>query len=125
MPSVPEYPDIWRDNILSLDGKGNTLFHHVFALASPEGVSIEELERIKDQGVKIDQPNKAGRTPLHVLCSTNDYEDHKNTIWILNHTTNADATDEDGIRPLHMACMWSEYLVTKPALTRPLLHSRA
>lgn len=128
MPSESDYPSIFKDDILSTDGEGNTLFHHAITLAHSEGGGLQDWDRIRDQGVDIDRPNKTGRTPLHVFCSINDEEHHERTSWILDHTRNANAADEDGIRPLHLACMWSENLVIerpKPALTRLLLHSRA
>lgn len=101
-------------DVPAVDADGNTLFHEA-VLDLSQGV--EELERISKLGVDVNQANHLGRIPLHTLCGKGWYDAIlstqlvKHTRWILEQTTNVDATDAEGIRPLHLASMMSEYFV--------------
>jgi len=93
-----------------VDADGNTLFHKAAV-----SQSIEALKRISQLGVDIDQVNHAGRTPLHAICSVGWYDESllrplvDHTRWMLPRITNIDAADADGVRPLHLASMMSEF----------------
>lgn len=93
-----------------IDDNGNTIFHEICLSL---GYSADTLEGISQQGVDINQPNHMGRTPLHVICSVGWYNARScrpRLLWMLERIQNVDAADIDGIRPLHMASMMSEYL---------------
>jgi hypothetical protein len=101
-------------DVPAVDADGNTLFHEVVLDLSH---GMEELERISKLGVDINQANNLGRIPLHALCGKGWYDAIlskqlvKHTRWILERTTNPDVADAEGIRPLHLASMMSEYFV--------------
>jgi Ankyrin repeats (3 copies) len=96
-----------------VDGRGNTLFHK----DAVDFKGVEALDRLVALGIDVNQANNAGRTPLHALCSVGWYDIFlddglvAHTRWFLQHTTNIDAPDANGVRPLHLASMMSEYLV--------------
>ena len=96
-----------------VDGHGNTLFHK----DAVDLKGVEALDRLAALGIDVNQANSAGRIPLHALCSVGWYDIFldeglvANTRWFLQHTTNIDAPDANGVRPLHLASMMSEYLV--------------
>jgi ankyrin repeat protein len=98
---------------VDVDGDGNTPFHK-------DAVSfrgIDALNQLVALGVDPNQANNAGRLPLHALCSVGWYDIYldeslvEHTQWFLQHTTNVDAPDVNGVRVLHVASMMSEYLV--------------
>jgi ankyrin repeat protein len=98
-----------------IDSRGNTLFHT--AAATLAG-GIRGLEAISALGVDICQPNHAGRTPLHVVCSTDWYDDlgepsglREHLGYFLKQTGDANVADPEGVTPLHLACTTSELLV--------------
>jgi ankyrin repeat protein len=97
----------------TVDVDGNTLFHK----DAVDFRGIEALDRLAALGVDVNQANNVGRTPLHALCSVGWYDIFlddglvEHTRWFLQHSTNIDVPDANGVRPLHLASMMSEYLV--------------
>ncbi|KAL1904974.1 hypothetical protein Sste5344_009330 [Sporothrix stenoceras] len=102
------------------DADGNTLFHRA-ALGPFDDESIAELTaRATAFHVNADQPNHAGRTPLHVLCCYDWYDDMSPRgsgytadpiRRFLQYVRHIDTPDARGVRPLHMAAMLSEVCV--------------
>ncbi|KAK8140015.1 ankyrin repeat-containing domain protein [Apiospora sp. TS-2023a] len=95
-----------------VDHEGGTVFHE----AARSGYSVKRLEEIARAGVDVNRPNSTGRLPLHVLCGVGfwdwDAPDYRAEIqWIVKHTKNVDARDNEGIRPLHLSSSLSEFLV--------------
>lgn len=94
-------------------GGGNTAFHQ----AAMAGSTVGHLEKLAQSGIDVNRPNAAGRLPLHTLCSVGYYDVElpvylvDQARWLIQRTKNVDAPDVDGIRPLHLAAMMSEYLV--------------
>ncbi|ETS82694.1 hypothetical protein PFICI_04570 [Pestalotiopsis fici W106-1] len=66
-------------------------------------------------------PNRRGRLPLHSLCATAWYDlqdgRHYGLEFLANYliakTNDIDAADANGIRPLHLASMMSEWMVKR------------
>ncbi|KAK8004677.1 hypothetical protein PG990_010714 [Apiospora arundinis] len=92
---------------------GGTPFHRIVR----DRGSVEELEKVLQEGIDLDQPDAGGQSPLHILCSIGHYMDYilETEVdfrrWIIQHTRNVDACDHEGIRPLHLASMLSESMV--------------
>ncbi|KAK8083985.1 ankyrin repeat-containing domain protein [Apiospora saccharicola] len=95
-----------------VDHEGGTVFHE----AARSGYSVKRLEEIAGAGVDVNRPNSTGRLPLHVLFRVGfwdlDAPDYREEMqWIIQHTKNVDASDNEGIRPLHLSSSLSEFLV--------------
>ncbi|KAK7923748.1 ankyrin repeat-containing protein [Apiospora marii] len=92
---------------------GDTAFHK----AAVTGPPVAYLERLLETGVDVNQPNSAGRLPLHVLCSVGYWDpDTPDSVgemikWIIRRTKNVNACDHKGVNPLHLASTLSEQLV--------------
>ncbi|KAK8036417.1 hypothetical protein PG991_001554 [Apiospora marii] len=92
---------------------GDTAFHK----AAVTGPPVAYLERLLETGVDVNQPNSAGRLPLHVLCSVGYWDpDTPESVgemikWIIRRTKNVNACDHKGVNPLHLASTLSEQLV--------------
>lgn len=103
------------------DADGNTIFHR--AVLGNENLD-DVVARAAELNVSADQPNNAGRTPLHVLASYDWYDDvfsvgsgyvAERVRDFLRHANfrNVDAADARGVRPLHLATMISEICVNE------------
>ncbi|KAK8061577.1 hypothetical protein PG994_007943 [Apiospora phragmitis] len=106
-------PNSAKATLSKADQAGNTALHE----AAVGGSTIAQLEELLQAGVDVNQPNSAGRLPLHTVCSVGYYDPELPTYlseqgkWIMERTKDVDACDKNTIRPLHLASMMSEYLV--------------
>jgi ankyrin repeat protein len=94
---------------------GNTPFH---VAAASLTIGIRGLESISSLGIDINQPNRQGRTPLHVLCSIDWHEDlalptslKGHLAYFMQRSRDVNVKDNDGATPLHLASTASEFLV--------------
>lgn len=119
------------------DADGNTLFHRA-ALGSFDDESLAELtERAAALHVNADQPNHAGRTPLHVLCCYDWYDDMSPrgsgyTADPIRHFYSTSAMLTSPIHGVPGPCTWSPYCLKyalgnclPQARTRRVLHLKA
>ncbi|CAK7209592.1 hypothetical protein SCUCBS95973_000492 [Sporothrix curviconia] len=113
----------YPEDVDETDADGNTLFHRA-ALAPLDDDSLAALKaRAAALNVTADQPNHAGRTPMHVLCSFDwcDNEAPEGNGYVaepirlclqgLQFVRHIDAADAKGVRPLHLAVTISEVCV--------------
>ncbi|KAK4680620.1 hypothetical protein QC764_0000630 [Podospora pseudoanserina] len=101
------------------DNEGNSLLHE---LASCDTDQYNLYGALLEYGVDNDARNKAGQTPLHIVCQRWD-DDHLNfRAWggfeqqllsrSLKHCKHqVNAADNHGVRPIHLAADKSEFLV--------------
>lgn len=107
---------------VAVDGKGNTLVH-VMALRHPSCRFLSRMRTLVNMGVPTDSPNKAGLTPLHIVCATRtEYnldsgsERRKDFLDLLLDgklclASNVNSFDKLGARPIHYAASFSEFHV--------------
>ena len=106
-------------DVNATDHDGNGLLHELAMCAynyDPfsfwEAISLWEY--LLALGLKMDQRNHAGRTPLHILCETRDQprrvdaDEFMPIDFVISQTTNLDAADRDGVTPLHIAATVGE-----------------
>ncbi|SPO01936.1 uncharacterized protein DNG_04609 [Cephalotrichum gorgonifer] len=112
-------------DISAVDHLGNGILHEL-ALArsnhnpqyAGEGRVIQFWEKLIALGLDLGCRNHAGRTPLHLLCSTFNVrcpnpEDLMPIDFVISRTENIDMTDNDGNTPLHLAAAAGEVYVKK------------
>lgn len=118
-----------------VDHDGNTLFHE----AAPKLAKMAERTRapllahkLTEMGVDAFKPNHDGRTPLHIIASTNpDFFDRLQSrhsgrsglkkaaegygvdLYLRLYPDSMDGADKHGVRPLHIASTFSEYLTRR------------
>ncbi|KAF4975155.1 hypothetical protein FZEAL_8032 [Fusarium zealandicum] len=95
-----------------VDFKGNTLCHE-FILANHFAHDVSGISTFfplfEKAGLDIEQPNFAGRVPLHFVCQM-----HVGTTrsgftaiecfeWLIEHSCDPNVADKQGIRPIHLA----------------------
>ncbi|KAL2684689.1 hypothetical protein Neosp_005774 [[Neocosmospora] mangrovei] len=107
-----------------VDFQGNTLCHELvkgpnFSYTSDFHVLYWRL--FEKLGLDTDQPDFEGRTPLHLACMLNfpDEPDNRGQHvarcfeWFLDHSSNPNAQDRQGVRPIHLAASTSDYAVDR------------
>ncbi|KAK6521321.1 hypothetical protein TWF506_001545 [Arthrobotrys conoides] len=94
------------------DYDGNTLWHEACAVSGNAGYhySLRDislmLEVLKEEiGIQMSQPNKMGRTPLHVACMFRAYRPSSSAVDFLLEQEQIDINhaDNNGITALHLA----------------------
>ncbi|KAF7550768.1 hypothetical protein G7046_g7911 [Stylonectria norvegica] len=106
---------------LALDLQGNTLLHETMttqpqAWAMESGFHLEILDIFSRVGLKIDQANLAGVTPLHILCQkrmTTSFGAIYFLDWILERTASVNTTDFKGLAAIHYAASVDVYSVER------------
>lgn len=105
-----------------VDFKGNTLCHELVKVPN-HSFSSDLLaafwQLLEKLGLDTDQPNFEGRTPLHLACLLNvpdepgarDSHAARCVEWFLDHSSNPNAQDKQGVRPIHLAASASDYAV--------------
>lgn len=101
------------------DYMGNTLFHEAVGDRT-RFKHLGDLKRLSSLGLDIDQPNHAGRTPLHVACNKSENnsreKDEERTLdYILRVCKNVNPRDLEDILPVHLAAAVSEVYMVKLA----------
>jgi ankyrin repeat protein len=104
------------------DYAGNTLFHEAVGDRT-RFKHLGDLKRLSSLGLDIDQPNHAGRTPLHVACNKSENDsrerDEERTLdYILRVCKNVNPRDLEDILPVHLAAAVSEVYMVKLANAR-------
>lgn len=111
-------------DVKAVDYKGNNLLHTLAMRYDIHGSYtggyklIPLWRKLIDLGLDLEQKNHAGRTPLHILCSSTAPQ---NVIpdapiqtelmplaFVMSRDKNLDVPDNDGITPLHIAATRSE-----------------
>jgi ankyrin repeat protein len=124
-------------DVKAVDYSGNSLLH-VLALRSDnhhrfigDARLIPLWKKLIDLGLDLEQKNHAGRTPLHILCTTNTrllrLTPGKLTPidFVISRVKNLDVPDNDGITPLHIAVTCGEKFAKKliDAGANPLVYT--
>ncbi|WAO83058.1 Hypothetical protein NCS54_00023800 [Fusarium falciforme] len=105
-----------------VDFQGNTLCHELVKGPNPSYASdflAAFWPLFEKLGLDTDQPDFEGRTPLHLACMLNfpddpgDRGEHvaRCAEWFLDHSSNPNAEDKQGVRPIHLAASTSDYAV--------------
>ncbi|KAI8692655.1 hypothetical protein NCS56_00022500 [Fusarium sp. Ph1] len=105
-----------------VDFQGNTLCHELVKGPNPSFTSdllAAFWPLFEKLGLDTDQPDFEGRTPLHLACLLNfpdeprDRGEHaaRCVEWFLDHSSNPNAEDKQGVRPIHLAASTSDYAV--------------
>ncbi|KAF9877412.1 hypothetical protein CkaCkLH20_05112 [Colletotrichum karsti] len=109
-------------DLQAVDVNGDNLLHELSWHSSNPDCTYPYIlhvwTRLLDLGVNPDKPNHRGRVPLHNLCckrrSGRDLSVAEDAVDLLiSATKNIDATDEEGITPLHLAAVTSEHNTKK------------
>jgi ankyrin repeat protein len=86
------------------DLAGNTLWHNTFKYG-PNPLGKSDVDALKQLNVDVEARNHAGQSALHIIAARGP----KNLALGLELFSAAvDTKDNDGIRPLHIACRDSE-----------------
>ncbi|KAM6530703.1 hypothetical protein FSOLCH5_000201 [Fusarium solani] len=105
-----------------VDFQGNTLCHELVKGPNPR-YALDLLAAfwllLEKLGLDTDQPDFEGRTPLHLACLLNfpdkpgDRGEHaaRCVEWFLDHSSNPNAEDRQGVRPIHLAASTSDCAV--------------
>ncbi|KAJ4261628.1 hypothetical protein NW762_007061 [Fusarium torreyae] len=106
-----------------VDFKGNTLCHELVLAPSctrSTGIASIFFSLFEKAGLEIDKPNFAGTTPLHLACSMRlDGEvavnEHARECfeWLLEHLSDPNAADKQGLRAIHFAASTNDYTVDR------------
>lgn len=107
-----------------VDFQGNTLCHELVRSRNPRStldLSAALWPLLEKLGMDTDQPNYEGRTPLHLACMLNFPDEHGGRgehvaqcfEWLLNHSSNPNVQDRQGVRPIHLAASTTDYVVDR------------
>ncbi|KAK6507157.1 hypothetical protein TWF481_005605 [Arthrobotrys musiformis] len=98
------------------DYDGNTLWHEACAVSGNVGYhySLRDpsfmLEFLKEKGIEMSQPNKMGRTPLHMVCMFRAYRPNSAVDFLLEQEQiDINQADNNGITALHLASTCCEF----------------
>ncbi|KAF4963551.1 hypothetical protein FSARC_8421 [Fusarium sarcochroum] len=113
----------------AVDFDGNTLCHELILAPSCTrlmGTASTFFSLFQEAGLEIDKPNFAGTTPLHLACSMRldgevEVNQHARECfeWLLEHSSDPNAADKQGLRAIHFAASTNDYTVDR------LLHAGA
>ncbi|KAL6904069.1 putative ankyrin repeat protein [Trichoderma evansii] len=125
-------------DVKAVDYSGNSLLHTLAMRWDSHnsyqgGAKLVVLwRRLVDLGLDIQQKNHAGRTPLHILCTstysvplTADQGEFTPIDFVISQVKSLDVPDNDGVTPLHIAVTRSEILSKKliDAGANPLVYT--
>ncbi|KAJ4313076.1 hypothetical protein N0V84_009610 [Fusarium piperis] len=108
----------------AVDFQGNTLCHELVTGSGPRynaDLSASLWLFLEKLGLDTDQPNYEGRTPLHLACMLNfpdEYRGWQGHVtqcfeWLLNNSSNPNAQDRQGVRPIHLAASTMDFVVDR------------
>ncbi|KAF5013105.1 hypothetical protein FDECE_875 [Fusarium decemcellulare] len=106
----------------ALDYKGNTLCHELVmarGCSRDPDVALVFLSLFEQIGLDTDQPNLSGTSPLHLasqMClDGQECDEHARQCfeWLLDHSSDPNAVDRYGLRPIHFAASTFEYTVDR------------
>lgn len=87
------------------DLAGNTLWHNTFKYG-PNPLGASDVEALKHLNVDVEARNHAGQSALHIIAARRPQKNMDLGLELF--PTVVDTKDNDGIRPLHIACRDSE-----------------
>ncbi|RFN49398.1 hypothetical protein FIE12Z_6293 [Fusarium flagelliforme] len=108
---------------LTTDFKGNTLCHEL--ILAPGCRREKDLSKVfltlfEKAGVETNKSNFSGITPLHLICQMptgGEYDVNRKTQdclkWLLKHSSDPNASDIRGLRPIHFAASTDSYTVDR------------
>ncbi|KAJ4134786.1 hypothetical protein NW768_004389 [Fusarium equiseti] len=106
-----------------MDFQGNTLCHEL--ILAPGAMRERDLPEVfftlfEEAGVETNKPNFSGITPLHLTCQMfvgEEYDVNRKTQdcfkWLLKHSSDLNASDIRGLRPIHFAASTDAYTVDR------------
>ncbi|KAL4727267.1 hypothetical protein ACLX1H_006173 [Fusarium chlamydosporum] len=109
-PSIPDF-------------KGNTICHEL--ILAPDCSRLKGMAKtffplFRNGGVETDKPNFSGTTPLQVACQMRIDDEHDGNkkaqdclVWLLENSSDPDASDTRGLRAIHFAASTDTYTVDR------------
>lgn len=109
-PSIPDF-------------KGNTICHEL--ILAPDCSRLKGMAKtffplFRNGGVETDKPNFSGTTPLQVACQMRVDDEHDGNrkaqdclVWLLENSSDPDASDTRGLRAIHFAASTDTYTVDR------------
>ncbi|KAM0417054.1 hypothetical protein ACHAPT_012960 [Fusarium lateritium] len=106
-----------------MDFQGNTLCHELVNGPNPKctmEISSSFWPLLESLGLDTEQANFKGRTPLHLACMRHFPEREKWPghgrrcfEWLLDHSSDPNVQDRQGVRPIHIAASTTECAVDR------------